>query len=257
MLNHIWTLLLNEDVTASIRGRLGELPQTPGYKKVVLSSGLNSIRRCLYGTNPDIEMLHYRTRQFIKCLLSGRLEPYAYAFDSRHTYNEESTDFFSSSIYRPVPKLISGASNLVMNIHASAAPPDSSGIIRHSYSLTTSGSILYVTGLAGFSQTITSLAANEQRELGKSGYYFSLSDPTQPQIWLVEFINKPVASLGTLMANVAVSGEPAINELFGITDTEPYITFKKIFFESQDLPLKCAAVALALAYQTENKRVIS
>jgi hypothetical protein len=56
------------------------------------------------------------------------------------------------------------------------------------------------------------------------------------------------------MANVAVVGEPALHELFGITEEEPYTTFRNVFFNSQDLPLKCAAVALALAYQTEKRR---
>lgn len=257
MLNHIWTLLVNENTSASTRGRLGELPQTPGYSKVALPAGLNSIRRVLYGTNPDIEMLHYRTHQFIKCILSGDLAPHAHTFDPRNTYAEPVSAFFGTDVYAPTPQRISGSSTLTMNIHGSPTAPDASGVIRHSYSLTTSGGDIHLTGLGGMKETITGLAANEQKLLGKSGYSFSLSAPSQPQTWLIEFLNKPVASLGTLMANVGVSGEPTIHELFGIIDVEPYSSFKRVFFDAQDLPLKCAAVALALAYQTESRRVIT
>ena len=255
MLNHVWTLLLNETTTASLRGRLGELPQPPNYKKVILSAGLNSIRRALYGANPDIEMLHYRTHQFIKCILNSLLEPYAYTFDPRNTYAEPIISFLNTTIYTPVPQKIVGDMNLTMNIHGSPTAPDATGVIRHSYSLTTSSGNLHLTGLGGMTEIITGLSANEQKPLGKSGYYFSLSNPSEPQTWLVEFLNKPTASLGTLIANVEVSGEPAINELFGIENVEPYVTFRNIFFNSQDLPLRCAAVSLALAYQTENRRV--
>ena len=255
MLNHIWTLLVNESTTASVRGRLGELPQTAGYNKVVLPAGLNSVRRALYGANPDIEMLHYRTNQFIKCVLSSNLQAYAYTFDARNTYNETISDFFGTAAYRPTPQQISGSSALTMNIHGTPTAPDASGIIRHSYSLTTIGGDVHLTGLNGTTDLITGLTANEQKALGKSGYTFSLSDPAQPQTWLIEFLNKPTAALGTLIANVEVCGETSINELFGITTTEPYSTFRNIFFDSPDLPLRCAAVVLALAYQTESRRV--
>jgi len=254
MLNHIWTLLINENVTSSVRGRLGELPQTPGYKKVSLTSGLNSIKRCLYGSRPDLEMLNYRTHQFIKCLLNSSLSSYAYTFDSRNTYDESITDFLGKEVYLPKPKLISGSTSLSLNIHGLPVPPDSNGIIRHSYSLITSGNDLILTNLLGISTTITGIAANEQKKLGDSGYLFSLSNPNQTQSWLIEFLNKPTFSLKTLINDISSVGEPALNELFGIAVIEPYITFKNVFFNAQDLPLKCSAVCLALAYRTEEIR---
>ena len=229
MLNHIWTLLVNQPVTAPVNGRLGELPRAVNYKQVLLPAGINSIRRLLFGTTPDAEMLHFRSQQLLTCVLNSTLAPYAFEFDTRHTYNETITDFLSLELYRPAPQLINGTSTLGMNIHGSPTTNNTT-------------------------QVFTGLAANEQAPLGISGYSFSLTAPTTAQTWLIEFLNQPTTSLGTIMANIAVVGEPALNELFGITADEPYATFRNIFFDAQDLTLKCAAVTLALAYQTEKRR---
>lgn len=256
MLNHIWTLLLNKSVTSSVTGRIGDMPRSIEYKEVVLSAGLNSIRRILFGTNPDVEFLNYRTKQLITCVINGALEPYAYTFDSRHTYDEAVLDFLPQQNYIPAAKLITGSS-LNLNTHGQPISPDLNGIMRHSYTLSSDGINLYLTGLNGLSDLIIGLAANEQKPLGISGYSFSLSNPNAVQTWIIEFMNKPTVSLGTLMANIEKIGEPALLELFNATNEEPYLTFKNIFFNSSDLPLRCAAVALALAYQTEKRRTLS
>jgi hypothetical protein len=254
MLNHIWTLLVNQSTTAPIRGRLGELPQSVNYKQVPLPSTLGSIRRLLFGAEPDIEMLYYRSQQLLTCVLSSTLAPYAFEFDSRHTYDENIIDFLGLELYRPVPQLISGATTLGMNIHGSPAAPDAKGIIRYSFTLMTNGPVVNLTAANSTTQVFTGLASNEEAPLGISGYSFSLTNPSVAQMWLIEFLNQPTASLGTIIANIAVVGEPALNELFGITADEPYATFRNIFFDAQDLTLKCAAVTLALAYQTEKRR---
>ena len=254
MLNHIWTLLVNQPVTAPVNGRLGELPRAVNYKQVLLPTGINSIRRLLFGTTPDAEMLHFRSQQLLTCVLNSTLAPYAFEFDTRHPYNETITDFLSLELYRPVPQLISGTSTLGMNIHGSPTAPDAKGVIRYSFTLVADGPVVNLTASNNTTQVFTGLAANEQARLGISGYSFSLTAPTTAQTWLIEFLNQPTTSLGTIMANIAVVGEPALNELFGITADEPYATFRNIFFDAQDLTLKCAAVTLALAYQTEKRR---
>lgn len=255
MLNHLWTLLLNQTVTSPIRGRPGELPQSLGYQQVILPSGISSIRRTLFGAEPDIEMLNYRCRQLLTCVLNSVLEPYAFTFDPRNTYDTQTLEFLGPETYIPVPQRVYGDSALLMNIFGTPTAPDARGRIKHSFTLTAAGTTIDLTGVNALPVTILNLAANERAALGISGYSFSLSNPTASQLWLIEFLNRPTASLGTLMANVAVAGEPALHELFGITKEEPYATFRNIFFDSQDLPLKCAAVALALAYQTEKRRV--
>jgi hypothetical protein len=254
MLNHLWTLLLNQTVTSPIRGRQGELPQSLGYQQVTLPSGISSIRRVLFGADPDIEMLNYRCQQLLTCVLNSVLEPYAFTFDKRNTYDAKSLEFLEPETYIPIPQRINGNSALVMSIFGTPTAPDARGKIKHSFTLTAAGTTIDLTGVNALPVTILNLAANERASLGISGYSFSLSNPTASQLWLIEFLNRPTASLGTLMANVAVVGEPALHELFGITEEEPYTTFRNVFFDSQDLPLKCAAVALALAYQTEKRR---
>lgn len=254
MLNHIWTLLVNQPVTAPVNGRLGELPRAVNYKEVVLPAGISSIRRLLFGTTPDTEMLHFRSQQLLTCVLNSPLASYAFEFDPRHTYDETVTDFLSLELYRPAPRLINGVPTLGMNIHGGPTAPDAKGIIRYSFTLVTDGSVVNLTASNSTTQVFTGLATNEQAPLGISGYSFSLTAPTAAQVWLIEFLNQPTASLGTIMANIAVVGEPALNELFGITADEPYATFRNIFFDARDLTLKCAAVTLALAYQTEKRR---
>lgn len=256
MLNHIWTLLINKSVTGSVTGRIGDMPRSVEYREVVLSAGLNSIRRVLFGTNPDFEFLNYRTKQLVTCIIRSALESYAYTFDKRHTYDEAVLDFLPQQNYTPTANLITGSS-LNLNTHGQPISPDLNGIMRHSYTLSSDGVNLYLTGLNGFSELITGLVANEQKPLGISGYLFSLSNPNAVQTWIIEFMNKPTASLGTLIANMERVGEPALLELFNPTNEQPYLTFKNIFFNSSDLPLRCAAVALALAYQTEKRRTLS
>jgi len=256
MLNHIWTLLINNTVTSAVTGRLGDLPQTPGYKSVTLPSSLQNIRRLLFGGQPDPETLNYRTRQLLSCVLNSSLAEFATALDPRHTYDASGSDFFNLELYYPRPQQINGSTTAGMNIHGSPEADDANGIMAYSYTITDNGAAdIYLTGSRNESQALPGLAANEQRRLGKSGYYFSLTAPDAAQTWLVEFVNKPKITLGQIIANVSVAGEPTLLALFGITDEQPFQTFRNIFFDVPDLPLKCAAVALALAYRTEQLRV--
>ena len=147
MLNHLWTLLLNQTVTSPIRGRPGELPQSLGYQQVILPSGISSIRRTLFGAEPDIEMLNYRCRQLLTCVLNSVLEPYALTFDPRNTYDTQTLEFLGPETYIPVPQRVYGDSALVMNVFGTPTAPDARGRIKHSFTLTAAGTTIDLTGV--------------------------------------------------------------------------------------------------------------
>ncbi len=79
MVNHVRTLLLNEDGA-------GEEYVPPGYRKAQLPEALQRVRDILFGPSPDRRMLVYRVRQFMAILHSTPLATFVTRADPRITY---------------------------------------------------------------------------------------------------------------------------------------------------------------------------
>lgn len=86
MFNEVRTLLLNVDGTVGYPAGLAAEHIPAEYRAVELPSSLKSLRRELFGHDPDLTGLNYRLRQFAAILHAPDIEPYTLAGDSRVTY---------------------------------------------------------------------------------------------------------------------------------------------------------------------------
>lgn len=85
MINHVRTLLLNQDGDGAAQGP-GEEYTPPSYLAAELPAELQKVRDVLFGASPDRRMLLYRVRQFMAILHSTPLSPFVTMDDPRITY---------------------------------------------------------------------------------------------------------------------------------------------------------------------------
>lgn len=72
--------------------------------------------------------------------------------------------------------------------------------------------------------------------------------------WFVVVKAVPQPIITTLMPTLELLGEPVFLTLFGIDDTEPYATFKNLWFDHYSPVYRLAGLTLALIYRTEELR---
>lgn len=72
--------------------------------------------------------------------------------------------------------------------------------------------------------------------------------------WFVVVKAVPQPIITTLMPTLELLGEPVFLSLFGVTDDEPYVTFKNLWFDHYSPVYRLAGLTLALIYRTEELR---
>lgn len=99
MINHARTLLLNTtQANAVIRPETGAEYVPADFRPVNLSPPLRTLRRVLFGSDPDVRFLNLRVRELMGYIHQTELAEFVYALDPRVTYwpvQEEA--FFDSS----------------------------------------------------------------------------------------------------------------------------------------------------------------
>lgn len=72
--------------------------------------------------------------------------------------------------------------------------------------------------------------------------------------WLVIVKAVPQPIITTLMPILELLGEPVFLELFGVTDEEPYATFKNLWFDHYSPVYRLVGLTLAIIYRTDELR---
>lgn len=72
--------------------------------------------------------------------------------------------------------------------------------------------------------------------------------------WFVSVKAVPKPIVTTLLPTLELLGEPVFLALFGVTDKEPYLTFKNLWFDHYAPAYRLAGLTLALIYRTEELR---
>lgn len=257
MYNHGRSLLVNRDGSA-VGNTLGDELTLETFKAVNLGAGQLAIRRILFGSDPDPYMLNYRTRQLLSLIHASPLVEHLLALDPRITYRLDTADYFADAVYKPnVVNLIGEA---VLRVQASPAAPDASGRMWFSTRIdVTSSTTLTVRRNWPIGTTTHEVdfigGLTDQYKLGESGYRFRIQGtPDVGDAWLVEVLNRPMEDLGQLVANLERVGEPALIEVFGLSRDEPYATFRNLWQNHTELPLRLGGLVMALIYSTETRR---
>jgi len=77
---------------------------------------------------------------------------------------------------------------------------------------------------------------------------------TSPANWLVDLATNPPAAIATILPALELLGEPAALELFGVAPSEPYKTFKNLWFDHPLPAYRLSGFVLAHIYRVNERR---
>ena len=118
---------------------------------------------------------------------------------------------------------------------------------------------LTITGPDGIVVVETALVFTEHlsQAVAVPGTNLTLTiDDTVPSStqWLLSTAAVPTSDLSALVAALEVVGEENLNDLFGLSPVEPYLTWKNLWESHRPLPYRLGALLLAVAQRTLEAR---
>lgn len=292
MINHGRTLLLNIWAQSTQKQQAGYEYIPPEFRPLVLPTVLNTVRRVLFGSNPDQRFLNLRARELLSYIHQTPAVEYLYKLDKRVTYWPEPT---ATAFQFPTGIEV----NQIRGPQRAAAfggeftANNSTGRAHRQYTIGFTGSdevpialeesrdryLLIETDdrvLNELSADFMSLAADTVNEprfkdkqllndkiptiiLPETNVRIKFADlPTDPETydgrWYVKLTANPAPAITTLMPTLELLGEPMFIELFSLTDDEPYATFKNLWFDHPLPAYRLAGLVLAFIYRMESVR---
>jgi hypothetical protein len=230
------------------------------YKKLQLPAYLNDIRTVIFGANPDRAMLNYRCAQLLTLISATQLQEYVTALDPRLTYSSYPLQLASDSTFSPTVSQYGNVDNSkVLTVIGGASSPDASGSCEYDYDITIVAGNLIIHNLKAATTTSTaiSLTDNLSQPISLSGLEYSVRVNTAAFAgggWRISGFLRPTVSLSSLEGELQSLSEPVMLQLFGVTDIEPYITFKNCWTYHPDFAYRLGGVVLAAAYRTDELR---
>lgn len=94
----------------------------------------------------------------------------------------------------------------------------------------------------------------DAKKISSEKFVFADAEPGLERQWLVETRVNPAPLITTIMPAIELLGEPAFLEIFGVENTEPYATFKNLWFDHPLPAYRLSGIVLALIYRTEELR---
>ncbi len=251
MFNHARTLLLNDHGSnAPGYGLAGEEAVPLEFRAFVVPAFLASVRRVLFGSNPDRLMMNYRLRQFMAVLHSTELVEHVLELDPRITYDPAATDLFEHNFGITVegtdrPFFCSGT----------PGPDDSRGRLLFAWRVSI-GSGNQVTvfreTVPPAEQTTTFTVEDGLSSPVTLGQDLLCSfDPTAGNTWFVTATARPNRDLPAIVEALRNSvGGPYMTQLFGEVPVEPYKTFANLWNDHHALPYRLGGLLLAAVYRS-------
>lgn len=256
MPNMARTLLLNKSGESQLVNSFAHEYVPPYYRAVTLPTGLMTIRRALFGSNPDFAGLNYSVWQYMRILHSTEYEEWVYDLDPRITYLGKKsivdTEFGPSVDENGEALQFAGAPGL----------GSMEGRLYESWSIEQLAPALYrITNLRTrrSEDHVVSLTDGFTNFMPMTGHrdfivriQTALATVTK---WTVQYLAAPTAQMDPVnrAAQASNIGIEAYNELFPSRD--PYKLFKQLWEQHSLFPYKMSGYLLALIYRTEEIRV--
>lgn len=259
MVNAVRTLLLNLTGPTADTGTPGD-EYVPPYAAMTWPGYLANLRTALFGRSPDRAMLNYRLRQFMAVLHASPLDEHVRAFDPRITYDlGQSNDLYPDTVFQAEVVRIGGAGNL--SVLGNPAPPDVTGQMRHvvrvDVSTATTLTVARQSPPTSETRVAVSLHSNglsDLIDLPGTGYQFRVDTAAAGAAWMVTILNRPQTDLGQLTANLSVLGDSTLGQLFGTEQVEPWLSYRNLWNQCHELPLRLGAVLLAMAHRLDARK---
>lgn len=254
MINHVRTLLINNK-GASWLSIPGAEYQDPRYLEVTLPEAVQRVRDIVFGPTPDRIMLNYRVQQLLRIIESSRFYDHLTYWDVRRTDNTSTR--WEPAVFTPKIKTILGSRDPILVGELEA--PDRVGICRTDFDVRFSGSTVRVIRttepMSDISHTIVD-SGNMTNPVPLTGTSMMIQCPTNENgQWAVQLTGRPVAAIDRWIAELEEIGLENEHELFGTGEEEPLASWRHCWQESLDRVNRLAAILLAAAWQTEQRRV--
>ena len=264
MINHARTLLMNIDGSSGFLRTPGDEIIDPDFKTRVMSGSMQAIRRVLFGSSPDRNMLNYRCRELLGLIRGTAMEPYITDLDRRVTYDLEDNQLFSR--ISPSIANIGGHSHILTvgpqglvesDITTQRAAEGVYGMYSQEWAVSAgSNSISYThTAPDGTSYAATSASGTFSLELAPSGLSVSHAGAPATTAWTVAILSRPTEELGSLLISLGNLGENYLADLFEIGDplskAEPLKSLYRIWKDHNELAYRLGAVTIALILKTD------
>jgi len=249
----------------NLNGSTGIFSDTPGdelvpadYRHLNLPTYLDTIRTRFFGAMPDRAMLNYRVAQLLTLLEATELQSHILALDSRITYGSYPTQLALDETFEPKLHQYGGTSNDRLTITGNPISPDSSGRASYDYRIELDGTNINIERLTLPVQSKTELIVltaglSQVVALPLSGYKVRVSS-AGPAAWTFRGYLRPANSLSSIAESVQSIGEPYLLELFGVSDKEPYLTFRNCWKKHSEFAYRLGGLVLAMIYRTEELR---
>lgn len=292
MINHGRTLLLNIWAQSAQKQQAGYEYIPPEFRPLVLPTVLNTVRRVLFGSNPDQRFLNLRARELLSYIHQTPAVEYLHKLDKRVTYWPEPAE--NEFKYQPslrvtqragAPRNVAiggefiasnstGRANRQYTMGLYPAPPEPLGAEEEEFLTLENNSGVLLTELDPdaevflTTQTVYDPAPRTRERSAGELPVITLpetdiklrlerltTDPTTFNgRWYIALNANPAPAITTLFPTLELIGEPVFIELFGLDDAQPYATFKNLWFDHPLPAYRLAGLVLAFIYRTESVR---
>lgn len=255
MINEARTVLLNRDGDKRPAANFfGEEYVPATFKSLPVPSELVTIRRALFGSNPDNAGLNYMLWQYMRILHSTEFEDYVTALDTRVTYMHKKTLLdaaFGPSVSTNADALqfigtpgLGGTDGRLMENWLITRTGSTYTILNYRTNVSTSHTPTVV-------EQVTALMPMTGHPDLKVRVFLSVATVNA---WEIAYLARPAETLDPInrAAQVTNIGSEAYAFLF--PRREPYMTFKSLWEKHAHFPYKLSGALLALIYLTEEIR---
>lgn len=264
MINHARTLLLNLS-GSDAHSVVGSEYVPEDFVAKTLSPELASVRRTIFGSDPDQVFMNYRVRQCLVMLHSTELDEYVRQLDNRITYDTTfKHDMVTTTAFRRSIRRVRGAkfkSHLAGDLEANEAKgrcvyrwrirvvdADTVNVARRAHEV--GDEELAVTVSGGLSSPIPLHGSSLTARLSVPAADDSLAAIID-NVYAVEGTVRPTSTLVDVAAQLRTSlSEPVSRALFGVKPAEPFKTFRNLWYDNPALPYSLGGLLMALIYRT-------
>jgi hypothetical protein len=227
------------------------------YVQQDLPSYLRNFRKALFGAAPDRAMLDYRAAQLLQLVEATELQQHILALDPRLTYSSYQLQLAAPVTFSPAVTQYGEIDPLkILTVIGGAGSPDSSGGSGYDYRVTLDGVNITIDRLTPpptTTQHVLSFTSglSASYDLPGSGYKIRVNTSTLSGGWSIKGFLRPTLALDTIEAEIQNLGESQFLQLFGVTDAEPYVTFKNCWNNHPEFAYRLGGLVLAYIYRTK------
>ena len=259
MINHCRTLLLNRDGDKRpLPAFFGEEYVPSEFKALPLTSEMTTIRRALFGGDPDDAGMNYLLWQYMRILHSTEFEDYLYALDSRVTYLH-----LRSLLDQSFGANVAQNSD-ALQFHGNPGLGGSDGRLVEHWEITRETQTMYsiLNYKTAHKEYQTPAVVNNVTDFMPMTDHLDFQvrvflGVTTVERWGVEYLSRPGDTLDPVNRAAQLLNIGAEANAFLFPNRDPYKLFKELWEKHAYFQYKLSGALLALIYLTEESRLAS